>query len=130
MRPDQKVASSPSCIAVVDDDESVLASLPALLRQLGFIANAFSSAEEFLLSDWRRRSDCLILDVSLPGMSGPQLQQELALQLPALPIIFITAQVDERIRRRVLESGAIALLLKPFSEAALVEALGDALRAE
>jgi len=127
MRP--TLASSPSRIAVVDDDVSIGESLPELLKQLGFVANSYPSAEAFLASDWAGQIDGLILDVNLPGMSGPDLQRELMTHNPALPIIFITAHVDEKIRRQVFERGARGLLIKPFSEVALLGALGSALPA-
>jgi FixJ family two-component response regulator len=115
-------------IAVVDDDESVRQSLPPLLDVLGFTARAFVSPEEFLTSDFFRETDCLILDVSMRGMSGPQLQTELKRSGSKIPIIFITAQSDESLRQRLVEQGAVACLLKPFSETALLEALNQALR--
>ena len=116
-------------ISVVDDDESVRESLPDLLRELGFSAQTFSSAEEFLASDYIARTRCLILDVAMPGMTGPDLQQELARRRREIPIIFITAHADETVRRRLLEGGAVECLSKPFGETALLEALNAALRA-
>ena len=120
---------TPPLISVVDDDESVRESLPDLLRELGFAAQAFASAEEFLASDCLAGTSCLILDVAMPGMSGPDLQQELARRRQAIPIIFITAHADEAARLRLLERGAVECLSKPFSEAALLAALDAALRA-
>jgi FixJ family two-component response regulator len=119
---------TPSVVAVVDDDESVRESLPDLLRVLGFAVEAFSSAEEFLASDSVGRTRCLILDIAMPGMSGPDLQQELTRRRTEIPIVFITAQRDETVRPRMLEQGAVECLFKPFSEAALLEALDAALR--
>lgn len=116
-------------VSVVDDDESVRESLPDLVREFGFAARAFSSAEEFLTSDCVERTRCLILDVSMPGMSGPDLQQELRRQRKEIPIVFITAQRDENVRSRLIEQGAVECLFKPFSEDALQEALNAALRA-
>jgi FixJ family two-component response regulator len=116
-----------SLISVVDDDESVRESLPDLLRELGFAAQAFSSAEEFLASDSIGRTRCLILDVAMPGMSGPDLQRELAHRRQQIPIVFITAHADEADRPRLLEHGAVDCLFKPFSEAALIEAVQAAL---
>lgn len=115
-------------ITVVDDDESVRESLPDLLGELGFAAETFSSAEAFLASDYDGRTSCLILDITMPGMTGPELQSELARRASAIPIIFITAQRDETIRPRMLERGAVECLFKPFSETALVEALDTAFR--
>src|SRR5688572_7755172 len=103
-------------ISVVDDDESVRESLPDLLRELGFDPHAFSSADEFLGSDLVERTDCLILDVAMPGRTGPELQQELAVRRPETPIVFITAHCDETLRFRLLGRGAVACLYKPFSE--------------
>jgi FixJ family two-component response regulator len=115
-------------VSVVDDDESVRESLPDLLGQLGFAAEAFSSAEAFLVSEAISRTNCLILDIAMPGMSGPQLQQELTRRRQAIPIVFITANGDETARPRLLAQGAAECLFKPFSEAALLEALNAALR--
>jgi FixJ family two-component response regulator len=115
-----------ACVAVVDDDESVRESLPDLMRELGFATRAFASATEFLASDTLDQTECLILDVAMPGMSGPELQWELAQQGRKIPIIFITAQGDEKIRSTVLERGAVAYLLKPFTELELRSALAAA----
>jgi FixJ family two-component response regulator len=113
-------------ISIVDDDESVRESLPDLLRELGFAAQAFSSAEEFLASKFIGQTRCLVLDISMPGMTGPDLQQELARRRQEIPIIFITAHADETVRPRLLERGAVECLFKPFSETALLEALNAA----
>jgi FixJ family two-component response regulator len=121
------MASRP-LISVVDDDESVRESLPDLLREFGFAARAFSSAEEFLASDYLGQTRCLVLDVAMPGMSGPDLQQELTRRRQEIPIVFITAHRDENVRPRLLERGAVECLYKPFSETALLEALNTALR--
>ncbi len=115
-------------ISVVDDDESVRESLPDLLREFGFSARAFSSAEEFLASDYIGQTRCLILDMTMPGMSGPDLQQELARRRREIPIVFLTAHRDEGVRPRLLEGGAVECLLKPLSDTALLEALNAALR--
>ena len=120
---------TPPLISVVDDDESVRESLPDLLREFGFAAEAFSSAEEFLASDCLGRTRCLVLDVTMPGMSGPDLQQELTRRRREIPIVFITAHRDEGVRPRLLERGAAECLFKPFSDTALLEALNAALRA-
>jgi FixJ family two-component response regulator len=117
-----------SLVAVVDDDESVRESLPDLLRILGFAAEAFSSAEAFLGSDGLTETSCLILDVGMPGMSGPELQQELIRRRQEIPIVFITAGSDESIRPHLIAQGAIECLFKPLSKAALLAALNDALR--
>jgi FixJ family two-component response regulator len=122
------VTASGSLVSVVDDDESVRESLPDLLREFGFAVQAFSSAEEFLASAFVGQTKCLILDIAMPGMSGPDLQQELASRRQGIPIIFITAHGDNTVRPRLLAAGAVECLFKPFSEAALLEALNAALR--
>jgi FixJ family two-component response regulator len=114
-------------VSVVDDDESVRESLPDLLGEFGFAARAFSSAEEFLASDCLDQTRCLILDVAMPGMSGPELQQELKLRRREIPIVFITAQREETVRPQVLEQGAVECLFKPFSDTALLDAVNSAL---
>ena len=114
-------------ITVVDDDESVRESLPDLIREFGFSANSFSSAEEFLGSESSNLTRCLILDVSMPGMSGPDLQKELKLRRWEIPIIFITAHVGEIDCQRLLEQGAVDCLFKPFAEDELLQAVKTAL---
>jgi FixJ family two-component response regulator len=116
-----------SLVTVVDDDESVRESLPDLLREFGFAAEAFSSAEQFLASDCIDQTRCLILDIAMPGMSGPDLQRELTRRRYEIPIVFITAHSDETVRPRLVEGGAVECLFKPFSEAALLAALNAAL---
>jgi FixJ family two-component response regulator len=115
-------------VSVVDDDESVRESLPDLLRELGYSVRAFSSAAEFLASDWVGETRCLILDIVMPGMTGSDLQKELAVRGQEIPIIFITAQADETVRTRSLEQGAVECLFKPFSDTALFEALNAVFR--
>lgn len=117
-----------SLVSIVDDDESVREALPELLTEFGFEAHAFSSAEEFLASEYAGRTACLILDVSMPDMSGPELQQELARRRQEIPIVYITAQSDVRIRPRLLEAGAVECLFKPFTERELYDAVNAALR--
>ena len=117
-----------SLVSVVDDDESLRESLPDLLRELGFAAQVFSSAEEFLASDSVGLTKCLILDIAMLGMPGPDLQRELKLRRQEIPIVFITAHRDETVRPRLLKEGAVACLYKPFSDMALLEALNSALR--
>ena len=116
-------------LSVVDDDESIRESLPGLIKEFGFAARAFSSAEEFLSSGAVDETSCLILDIAMPGMSGPELHQELKRRGEAVPVIFITGQKDERIRARAFEQGAVGFLLKPFSDAALLAAIKAALQA-
>jgi FixJ family two-component response regulator len=115
-------------VSVVDDDESVRESLPDLLRELGYSVRAFSSAEEFLASDCVGETRCLLLDIAMRGMTGPDLQQELTVRGQEIPIVFITAQADESIRACSLEQGAVECLFKPFSDTALREALNAAFR--
>jgi FixJ family two-component response regulator len=113
-----------SLVSVVDDDESVRESLPDLLREFGYAVRAFSSAEEFLVSDCVGQTRCLIVDVLMPGMTGPGLQRELAIRGQEIPIVFITAVGDEALRARMLrQGGAVECLLKPFSDTALLGAL-------
>lgn len=114
-------------MCVVDDDQSVREALPDLLGEFGFTAHAFGSAEEFLASDQPRRAECLILDVAMPGMSGPELQTELKRRSVGIPIVFITAHCDEALFAKLSDRGAVACLLKPFSDTALLEAVTAAL---
>jgi FixJ family two-component response regulator len=114
-------------ISVVDDDESVRESLPDLLSEFGFAVRAFSSAEAFLTSDCVAETRCLILDIAMPGMSGPDLKRELTRRGQEIPIVFITAHPDETVRPRMLEQGAVDCLLKPFSDTDLRKALDNAL---
>ena len=110
-------------VSVVDDDESVRQSLPDLLKELGFSAEAFSSAQEFLASDNVGRTRCLILDVAMPGMRGPDLQRELARRGRSIPIVYITADKDDTVRLHLIKQGAVECLFKPFSDTALEAAL-------
>jgi FixJ family two-component response regulator len=112
-----------SLVSVVDDDESVRESLPDLLREFGFRVEAFSSAEEFLNSGAPVRTECLILDIAMPGMTGPELYSELVRRGTAIPIIFITANREEADRAPLLELGAVECLFKPFSDTDLRNAL-------
>ena len=114
-------------VAVVDDDESVRESLPGLLQELGFAAKAFASADEFLSFKDMSRTQCLLLDVCMPGISGPELQQELVARAVRVPIIFITARTDASVRERLMQRGAAACLFKPFCELQLRTALDAAL---
>ena len=114
-------------VAIVDDDISVRESLPDLLEQVGFSVQAFASAEEFLTADTVDATMCLVLDVGLPGMSGPDLQRELGHRGRRVPIVFITAKGDEFLQARLVAAGAVACLFKPFSDTALIEAVEAAL---
>jgi len=120
--------ASETLVTIVDDDESVRESLPDLLNMLGFGARAFASAEEFLDSGGIDETRCLLLDVAMPGMSGPDLQRYLMLHGQRIPIVFITARADDGVREDLLGQGAAACLFKPFSEQALRAALDTALR--
>ena len=122
-----QLMSKRSLVSVVDDDESVRESLPDLLRQFGFAAQAFSSAEAFLASEFVSETSCLILDIAMAGMSGPDLQQELKRRRQEIPIVFISANGDRTVRSRLLAEGAVECLSKPFSETALLDALNAAL---
>jgi FixJ family two-component response regulator len=113
-------------VSVVDDDESVRESLPDLLRSFGFDVAPFASAEAFLASDSLDRSRCLILDVAMPGMTGPELQEELIRRQAAVPVIFITAHSEDRMLPIVLKRGAAACLYKPLNVAALLAAVNTA----
>jgi FixJ family two-component response regulator len=119
-----------SRVCVVDDDISVRESLPDLLDALGFEACAYVSAEDFLASGQADECACLLLDVGLPGMSGPDLQRELTKRGHDIPIVFITANNDESLRQRVLDRGAIDCLVKPYSAVALQQALEKATAAD
>jgi FixJ family two-component response regulator len=114
-------------ISIVDDDDSLRNSLNNLLRSLGFRTEGFSSGEDFLNSNHLHDTDCLILDVRMPGMSGLNLQHHLANANLRLPIVFITSHSDDEARRRALDSGAVAFLYKPCREETLVEAIDSAL---
>ena len=121
------VVSERPLVTVVDDSDSVRESLPDLLQQVGFAVQAFESAEAFLASDAVGATRCLVLDVALPGMSGPDLQQELKRRGNAIPTVFITAQGDKSLQPHLLAAGAVACLFKPFSDTALIEAVEAAL---
>jgi FixJ family two-component response regulator len=114
-------------VSVVDDDESVRESLPDLLQEFGFAVETFASAEEFLASGRIGDTCCLVLDIAMPGMSGPDLQRELVQRRHNVPIVFITAHAETLDFARLMEQGAVACLLKPFSDTALREALNAAL---
>ena len=117
-------------VSVVDDDQSVRESLAGLIRSVGLAVKVFESAEEFLTSDQVRSTDCLILDVRMPGMDGLELQRQLKTSNPELPVIFITAHgSDEEVRLRALDAGAVDYLLKPLGEEEVLGAVQMALRA-
>ncbi|HWL71023.1 MAG TPA: response regulator [Geminicoccus sp.] len=113
----------PAYIAVIDDDESIRESLPDLIGMFGYVARAFSSAEEYLAADLLDQTRCLVLDIGMSGMSGIELQQELTRRGRTIPIVFITAQGDEQFCRQLRRSGSVECLLKPFTDTALLDAL-------
>lgn len=114
-------------ISIIDDDEAVRAATENLVRSLGFGASTFASAEEFLQSSRVGETSCLITDVNMPGMTGVELQSYLLSQGRDLPIIFITAFPEERVRRCVHEAGAVGFLSKPFDGRAMVQCIDKAL---
>jgi FixJ family two-component response regulator len=114
-------------ISIVDDDDAFKSSLEDLVRSAGWRAQGFASAEAFMRSPHRQETACLILDVRMPGMSGPELQRRLVEADAAIPIIFITAHVDEGVRTRALQEGVVAFLYKPFREEDLLHAVDAAL---
>ena len=116
-------------VSVVDDDQSVRESLAGLIRSVGFAVKVFASAEEFLGSEQILSTDCLILDVRMPGMDGLELQRRLRTSHPELPVVFITAHgSDEEVRLRALDAGAVDYLLKPLGEEEVLSAVQTALR--
>ena len=117
-------------VSIVDDDESVRESLPDLLKEFGFAVQSFASAEEFLASGHLEETRCLVLDIAMPGMSGPDLQRELTRRNQPIPIVFITANEDSSECARVLDAGAVSCLIKPFSETALLRAVTKAIQTE
>jgi len=114
-------------ISIVDDDEALRVSLEDLIRSVGFRVQGFSSAEAFLRSNQVQTTDCLILDVRMPGMTGLGLQRDLRSENADLPIIFITAYQNPDVRAQALEAGAVAFLYKPFYEEDLIDAINAAL---
>lgn len=119
----------PVLISVVDDDASVREGLSRLLSSVGFRVNTFASAEAYLSSEQPRRADCLILDVRMPGRSGIELQRQLIANHSEIPVVFITAHEEQSIHVQTLEGQARAVLIKPFSEEALLDAIDKALTA-
>jgi FixJ family two-component response regulator len=115
-------------ISIVDDNESVREATKGLIRSLGYNAEAFASAEEYLRSDCVSESACLITDLHMPGMSGTDLQDRLIADGRRVPMIFMTAYFEEKVRARVLDAGAVAFLRKPFDDEALIECLNKALK--
>lgn len=122
-----KIVTVRPLLSVVDDDEMLRESLPDLLKEVGFEARAFSSGQEFLSSEYLNETKCLILDVAMPGMSGLDIQKELKRRGQPIPIIFITGQKNDDIRKQALKQGAVKFLYKPFSDSALLDAVNEAL---
>jgi FixJ family two-component response regulator len=120
--------STAPIISIVDDDESVRAAMSSLVRSLGYQSCVFCSAEEFLTSPQLNDTSCVVADVQMPGMSGMELQDALAVRRPHIPVIFITAFPEERIRKRAEAAGAVAFFSKPVDGHALIECLDAALR--
>jgi FixJ family two-component response regulator len=119
--------TSPPLISIVDDDEEVRTATAGLVRALGYQARAYASAETFLSSADAGKSDCLILDVQMPGMSGPELQQAILRGAEPAPIVFVTAFPDPQIRADVLAAGAVGMLAKPCDGKVLVDSIEIAL---
>jgi FixJ family two-component response regulator len=121
---------SPPLISVVDDNDGVRESLKGLIRSVGFAVEVFPSAEAFLNSDHLSDTRCLILDVRMPGMDGPELQRRLVKTDRGIPVVFITAHGNAAARSQALKDGAVDYLFKPFSEQALLNAISAALALE
>jgi FixJ family two-component response regulator len=117
----------PRMVAIVDDDESVRSALQGFMKEVGFPARAFACAEEFLKSDEQQHTACLIADIRLPGMSGLELQSKLNGNHHRIPILFITAHGDERMRLQALRAGAVEFLTKPFDDELLLDTVRAAL---
>lgn len=115
-------------ISVIDDDESVRIAMKSLLSSIGMIVHLFASAEDFLQSAYVSDTACLITDIQMAGMGGIELQRTLIAQDQHMPIIFITAVLEESIRPRLLKTGAVCLLSKPFDEQTLLQCLDTALK--
>jgi FixJ family two-component response regulator len=114
-------------VAIVDDDDSMRIAIEGLLKAVGFPAQSFASAEEFLKSGQQHHSTCLIADIRMPGMSGLELQAQLNAERCKIPTIFITAHGDEKMRLQALRAGAVEFLSKPFDDEALLESVRAAL---
>ena len=115
-------------VAIVDDDDAVRIALEGLLRAAGLPAKAFASAEEFIKSGQQRQTSCLISDIRMPGMSGLELQAKLNAEHCSIPIVFITAHGDAKMRMQALRAGAVEFLAKPFDDKALLDSVRAALQ--
>jgi FixJ family two-component response regulator len=122
--------SSSQLVAIVDDDRSVQSALKDLMESAGLSARRFGSAEEFLASDQRKQTACLVADIRMPGMSGFELQAKLKAEGSRIPIIFITAHGDAKMKMQAMKAGAVELLSKPFDDEILLENVRAALRAD
>ncbi len=114
-------------VAIVDDDNSMRSALQGLLQSAEFPSQSFASAEEFLQSGQQHQIACLIADIRMPGMSGLELQAKLNAERCRIPIIFITAHGDEKMRMQALRAGAVEFMAKPFDDGALLESVRAAL---
>jgi FixJ family two-component response regulator len=114
-------------VAIVDDDDLMRSALEGLLKAAGLPAQTFASAEEFLNSGQQRLAGCLITDIRMPGMSGLELQARLNAERCRIPIVFITAHGDEKMRMQALRAGAVEFMAKPFDDEALLESVRAAL---
>src|SRR5689334_3025715 len=121
------IEEKPKMVSIVDDDESVRSALQGLMKAVGLSARSFASAEEFLESGQQSHTACLIADIRMEGMSGLELQARLNAEHCRIPIIFITAHGDEKMRMRALRAGAVEFLAKPFDDEALLESVRAAL---
>ena len=121
------VDQTPKLIAIIDDDEAMQDSLRDLMEAAGLAARCFESAEEFLESDLHNRAACLIVDIRMPKMSGLELQARLKKEECSIPIIFITAHGDARMRIRAMREGAVEFLAKPFDHHLLLRRVRAAL---
>jgi len=122
-------AAKKRLIAVVDDDELVRTALQRLLKSSGFAVSSFGSAEDLLKSGELLEIDCLIADIRMPGMSGLDLQAKLKAENSAIPIVFITAHGDEKMRLQAMRGGAVGFLAKPFDSGILLDRVRAALEA-
>lgn len=122
------MTQSPPVVSVVDDDDMVRESICMLVRTMGMTARAYASARDFLNDDLGRESDCLVLDVRMPGISGLELQQRLTDQCQALPIIFVSGHGDIPMAVQAMRHGALDFLQKPFSEQALLDRINGAVQ--
>lgn len=120
--------STPELVALVDDDRSVQSALKDLMESAGLSAQCFGSAEEFLESDRRYQAACLVLDIRMPGLSGLELQARLRDEGSRIPIIFVTAHGDAKMKMLAKKTGAVEFLSKPFDDEVLLEKVRTALK--